>query len=82
MNTLVKVMCREGEIGVLKEVIVNPRTLQPTYLIVERGNNPSMTLRVHVHSIVKVNEDKIILNKSMESLDFLTRFQHSALSAV
>ena len=75
MNSDVKVVCREGEVGILKEVIVNPNTFQPTYLIVERKKSPVKTLRVHVHSVVKVSENEVVLNKSMESLDFLTHHQ-------
>ena len=75
MNKLVKVVCRDGEVGILQEVIMNPKTLQPTYLIVLRTISPQQVLKVHVHSVVKVSEDEIVLNKSLESLDFLTNFQ-------
>ncbi len=75
MDTKVKIVCRDGEVGSLKEVIVNPKTHQPTYLIVLRATNPQQTLRVHVLSVVKVSDNEIVLNKSMESLDFLTNHQ-------
>ncbi len=75
MNTEIKVVCRDGEVGILQEVIMNPKTLQPTYLIVLRTTSSQETLRVHVHSVVKVSDNEIVLNKSMESLDFLTYYQ-------
>lgn len=75
MIAVVKVVCRDGEVGILKEVIVNPKTLQPTYLIVSRAACPTKTVRIHVHSVREVNEHQIVLNKSMESLDFLTHYQ-------
>ncbi len=75
MNTEIKVVCQDGEVGILHEAIMNPKTLQPTYLIVLRTTSPQKTLRVHVHSVVNVSDNKIVLNKSMESLDFLTHYQ-------
>ncbi len=75
MNPEVKVVCHDGEVGILKEVIMNPKTLQPNYLIVMRTSSPHQILRVHVHSVVKVSDDQIVLNKSLESLDFLTNYQ-------
>lgn len=75
MNAVVKVVCRDGEVGILQEVIVSPLTLQPTYLIVSRAMDPTQTLRVHIHSIREISEHQIMLNKTMESLDFLTHYQ-------
>ena len=75
MNTEVKVICQDGEVGFLQEVIVSPVTLQPPYLIVLSPLNPTQTLRVHIHSIREINEHQIVLNKSLESLDFLTHYQ-------
>ncbi len=56
MNDVVKVVCRDGEVGILKEVIVNPKTEQPTNLIVSRTACPTKTVRVHVLSTREVNE--------------------------
>lgn len=77
MNTEVKVVCREGEVGTLQEVIVNPKTLQPTYLVVSRAKNPSQWIRIHVRSIREVSEHEIELNRSIESLEILSLHQLS-----
>jgi hypothetical protein len=75
MNATVKVVCRDGELGILKEVVVNPKTLQPSYLIVLRTTNPYQTGRIHVRSIRGIGENEIMINRSLESMDFLTHHQ-------
>lgn len=75
MNAEVKITCRDGEVGILKEVIVNPKTLQPTFLIVLRSTNPYQTVRIHVRSILQISENEILVNRYLESLDFLTHHQ-------
>jgi len=75
MGEPVKVYCQDGMAGWVKEIIIDPRTGQPTFLVIERLNYGLPEVTVSIQSVALITDDQVLLNTSLEALDILSRYQ-------
>lgn len=62
------VRCEDGPAGRLKRIIANPDTREPTFLVVEMGEDSARSVVVHVSLVADLGVEGLALNTTRDAL--------------
>lgn len=68
------ILCSDGPIGEVHDVLIDPETERPTHIILREGILVIKEVNIPVDYVQKVESDRVLLKVAKEEIERLPRF--------